>query len=264
MVQKRVVSIEDRIPKLKQERRKKANRKLIFYLLIFFVLIFIVIYLQSPMSYVKNISVNGLQWLTKEEIIKQSELEENANFWGVRTKELEENIISHPQVKDVDVSRSFPNTIIIDITELSHVAYVEMDGKIQPLLENGQLLDKVNSTNLLGDVPVLKGFKDNHYLHELAEELANLSTYVSALISEVNWMPSDSNPYQIRMYMTDGHEVETSIRNLSSILDSYPSIVSQLDKDKEGIIKMDEGGAVFTPYNVAKEEEEEIIEENEE
>ncbi|SFL99964.1 cell division protein FtsQ [Gracilibacillus orientalis] len=257
MVQKRVVSIEDRIPKLKQERRKKANRKLIFYVLIFFVLIFTVIYLQSPMSYVKNISVNGLQWLTKEEIINQSEIEENANFWGVQTKELEENIISHPQVKEADVSKSFPNTIIMEITELSHVAYVEVDGKIQPLLENGKLLDKVNSSDIHGDVPILKGFSDNNYLQELSEELANLSPYVFALISEVKWIPSDSNPYKVNLYMTDGQEVESSIRNLSSNLDSYPSIVSQLDKNKEGIIKIDESGAVFTPYSVDKEVEEE-------
>ncbi|QGH34427.1 FtsQ-type POTRA domain-containing protein [Gracilibacillus salitolerans] len=264
MVQKRVVSIEDRIPKLKQERRKKANRKLIFYLLIFFVLIFIVIYLQSPMSYVKNISVNGLQWLSKEEIINQSEIEENVNFWGVQTKDLEENIISHPQVKEADVSKSFPNTIIMDVTELSHVAYVEMGGKVQPLLENGELLDDVTSSNIHGDVPILKGFKDNHYLQELAGEFSSLSRYVSALISEVKWIPSDSNPYKIKLYMTDGQEVESSIRNLSSNLDSYPSIVSQLDQTKEGIIKIEEGGAVFTPYNVDKEEEEDIEEENEE
>ncbi len=263
MVQKRVVSIEDRIPKLKQERRKKANRKLIFYLLIFFVLIFIVIYLQSPMSYVKNISVNGLQWLEKEEIINQSEIEENANFWGVQTKELEENIVSHPQIKEADVSKSFPNTIIMDITELRHVAYVELNGKIQPLLENGDLLEEVNSSDINGEAPILKGFNDNHYLQETAEELANLSTYVAALISEVNWIPSDSNPYKIQLYMTDGQEVEASIRNLSGNLDSYPSIVSQLDQSEAGIIKIDESGAVFTPYDVDKEEEE-IEEENEE
>lgn len=264
MVQKRVVSIEDRIPKLKQERRKKANRKLIFYLLIFFVLIFIVIYLQSPMSYVKNISVNGLQWLTEEEIIAQSEIGENVNFWRVQPKDLEQNIVSHPQVKEAEVSRSFPNTIVMDITELNHVGYVEINGNVQPLLENGDVLAEMNASNLNGDVPILKGFKDDHYLDEISEELADLSVYVSALISEVNWIPSESNPYKIKLYMTDGQEVESSIRNLSSYLGSYPSIVSQLDHSSEGIIKIDEGGAVFTPYEVEKEEEEKIEEENEE
>ncbi|MDX8044930.1 FtsQ-type POTRA domain-containing protein [Gracilibacillus sp. S3-1-1] len=264
MVQKRVVSIEDRIPKLKQERRKKANRKLIFYLLIFFVLVFIVIYLQSPMSYVKNITVNGLQFLPEEEIIEQSEIEEPVNFWRVKTKELEDNIMTHPQVKEAEVSKSFPNTIVMDVQELTHVAYVELDGKINPLLENGDVLHELKSSDIHGDVPILKGFKDNNYLHEIAEELGNLSPYISALISEAYWEPTESNPYRITLYMTDGQEVESTIRNLAHHLDSYPSIASQLDNDQEGIIKIDQSGAVFTPYEVEKEEEEKIENDHEE
>ncbi|UOQ85489.1 cell division protein FtsQ/DivIB [Gracilibacillus salinarum] len=258
MGQKRVVSIEDRIPKLKQDRRKKANRKLIFYLLIFFLLIFIVIYLQSPMSNVKHISVEGAQWIDDDVIINQSGIEDNANFWGVHTKDLEENIITHPQIKSVDVSKSFPNTIVMNVNELNHVAYAQMEDNLYPLLENGDLLDSVNWSDIKGDVPVLKGFSDDHYLQELSEELASTSPYVAVLISEVTWVPSDSNPYKIKLYMTDGQEVESSIRNLSSNLESYPSIVSQLDPEKEGVIKIDQSGAVFTPYEVDKKEEEEI------
>ncbi|WP_058307906.1 cell division protein FtsQ/DivIB [Gracilibacillus massiliensis] len=263
MVQKRVVSIEDRIPKLKNERRKKANRKLIFYLLIFFVLIFIVVYLQSPMSYVKNVKVTGLNWVEREEIIQLSEIEKNTNFWGVNSNGMEQAIISHPQVTAVDVSKSFPNTIVIEIDELSHIGYVDIDDKLHPILENGDLLTEVNWSTVTGDVPLILGFEDDHYLQELSEEIASLSTYVSVLISEVHWIPSDSNPYKIKLYMTDGQQVESSIRNLSSTLNSYPSIVTQLDPKSEGVIKIDESGAVFTPYKV-EEQEEDMVEEDEE
>ncbi|SHN15042.1 cell division protein FtsQ/DivIB [Gracilibacillus kekensis] len=263
MVQKRVVSIEDRIPKLKNERRKKANRKLIFYLLIFFVLIFIVVYLQSPMSYVKNVKVNGLNWVEKEEIIQLSKIEKNTNFWGADSKEMEQAIISHPQVTAVDVSKSFPNTIVIEIDELMHIGYVDINNKLHPILENGDLLSEVNWSAVIGEVPLLLGFKDNHYLKELAEEIGDLSAYVSVLISEIHWIPSDSNPYKVKLYMTDGQEVESSIRNLSSTLNSYPSIVTQLDPKSEGVIKIDESGAVFTPYKLEAQEED-IEEENEE
>ncbi|GAE91735.1 cell division protein FtsQ [Gracilibacillus boraciitolerans JCM 21714] len=248
MVQKRVVSIEERIPKLKQERRKKANKKLIFYMLIFFLLIFIVVYMQSPMSYVKHISVSGLHWVKNEEILNRSKIDESTNFWGgVQSKEIEQAIISHPQIKAVDVSKSFPNTISINVKELKHIGYVELDSKLHPILENGgELLDEVNWTSVDGEVPILSGFKDNHYLQELSDELAKLSSYVSVLISEIYWIPSDANPYKIKLYMTDGHEVESSIRNLSSTLNSYPSIVSQLDPKEEGVIKIDESGGQFS------------------
>ncbi|GAB2542941.1 cell division protein FtsQ/DivIB [Gracilibacillus alcaliphilus] len=256
MAQKRVVSIEDRIPKLKQERRKRANRKLVMYVFIFFVLIFIVIYLQSPMSYVRHVNVTGLTWLDQEEIKKQSEIEEDANFWSVRSSQVEENILTNPQIKEVHVTKSFPSTINIEVHELSHVAYANIDGELHPLLENGDMLQKVNWNEANGEVPILTGFEEDAYLKEFSDELAHISTYVTALISEVQWLPTESNPYHIQLYMTDGNVVESTIRNFSSVFNNYPSIASQLDSDVQGVIKIDEGGAVFTPYDAGEDEEE--------
>ncbi len=260
MAQKRVVSIEDRIPKLKHERRKKANRKLVMYLLLFFLLIFIVIYLQSPLSYVRHIDVTGLQWLAEEDIIEQSEIETDANFWSVKSSRIEENIRNNPQVKEVNVSKSFPSTIHIDVSELSHVAYISVEGVLHPLLENGDMLQEVDWSDINGEVPIITDFDNDAYLKELSEELAQLSGYVTALISEVQWTPTESNPYTIKLYMTDGNVVESTLRNFAEIFDTYPSIAGQLDPDNEGVIKMDEGGAVFTPYDTGEEEE---AEENE-
>lgn len=265
MAQKRVVSIEDRIPKLKKERRKKANRKLIFYLLIFFVLIFIVVYLQSPMSYVRHIPVSGTKWVQEEEVITLSEIGNTTNYWSVQTNKIKEKIEQHPQIEEAEVSKSFPNEIHINIDELSHTAFLDLEETLYPILENGDVLDKVDFSSVNGEVPLLRGFQDNHYLKELSAELAELSEYVTILISEIYWAPSETNPYKIKLYMTDGYEVESSIRNFSSAMESYPSIVAQLDNNKDGVLKIDESGAVFTPENVAaSESDEEKEEENEE
>ncbi|ENH98328.1 cell-division initiation protein [Gracilibacillus halophilus YIM-C55.5] len=257
MPEKRVVSIEDRIPKLKRERRKKANRRLIIYLAIFFFLICFVIYLQSPLSHVQKVVVDGNQWVDKQEIVDKSAVTLESNFWGVQSSEVKQAIVEHPLIQSVSVSKQFYHQIRIDIKELKHVGYIEAESKVVPLLENGDQLDAINWEEVNPSVPILSDFSKPIYIQELANELNNLSTYLLSIISEIHWTPTEGNPYQITLYMSDGYEVESSIRNLSALLDTYPSIVSQLDSKQDGVITIDDGGAVFTPYDEVNEDKEE-------
>src|SRR4051812_2621525 len=89
VLDKNLVSLEDRIPKLKQMRKKKANRRLIGLLTIFFLLIFSIIYLQSPLSRIQSIQVEGNAYLTDKEIIEQSGLEVEDNIWEIKGDKIE-------------------------------------------------------------------------------------------------------------------------------------------------------------------------------
>ena len=51
--QQTVRSLEDRIPYMKKQRRKKANRRMFSVLSLFGILILLVVYLQTSMSNVK-------------------------------------------------------------------------------------------------------------------------------------------------------------------------------------------------------------------
>src|SRR5699024_12476680 len=81
MEKEKVVSIEDRIPKLKESRKKKANRRLLFYLSIFFVLIAIIVYLQSQLSHIRHVDIQGNHELTEDEVIAESGLTMGDNIW---------------------------------------------------------------------------------------------------------------------------------------------------------------------------------------
>src|SRR5699024_3241381 len=117
MSKKKIVSIEDRIPQLKQSRKKKANRRLVFYLTIFFLLISVIVYLQSPLSNVKEIVVSGNSLLSEKEIIDRSKLTNKTNIWAIDQKEIKEEIHEHPVVETVDITRKLPSTIEIHIIE---------------------------------------------------------------------------------------------------------------------------------------------------
>ncbi|WJE17379.1 cell division protein FtsQ/DivIB [Halobacillus sp. ACCC02827] len=253
MEERKVVSIEDRIPKLKQTRRKKANRRLIVYLTILFLLIATVIYLQSPLSNVRNIVVEGNDHVPEEKIMELAKLSTNTNYWKVNDKEAEKNIESHKQVTSATVDRRFPNTVHIDVTEAERIGYVQQDGKYYAILENGTRLDGSDAYPG-GDAPILAGFTKETYLKEMSQELKELPSSVSSLISEIHWEPEEGNPYQIRLYMNDGFQVQASIRNFSDKMPAYPSIVSQLEDGAEGVIHIGVG-AYFEEFSSSDKEE---------
>ncbi|MFC7061295.1 cell division protein FtsQ/DivIB [Halobacillus seohaensis] len=254
MQEKKVVSIEDRIPKLKQIRKKKANRRLVVYLSILFILIAVVVYLQSPLSNVSQVQVAGDRFVDVEEIKELSEITTTTNIWQVDSEEIETMVSEHAQVMDVNVKRDLPSTIVIEIDEAERIGYIQSDGQFQPILENGKKLE--TSTDLPnGDAPVLKEFNAS-YLEEMSKQLKDVPESIARLISEVHYTPTEDNPYLITLYMNDGYEVQASIRTFSEKIPAYPSIASQIEEGERGIIHIDVG-AYFESFSDSTDEAEE-------
>lgn len=240
MEKENIVSIEDRIPKLKEARKKKANRRLVFYLSIFFLLISIIVYLQSPLSQVKHIEVNGNLVLSDEDVVKKSGLTLDTNIWMVRKKGLKGKVEELPVVNEVEVHRKLPQTIQLDVKEHQIIGYMKVKDAYHPLLQNGKIISNGDITNQ-GNGPVLHDFKDDVYLERIAAELNDIPDDISNMISEITWVPTKKNKYKIMLYMNDGFIVEATIRNFAAKMKAYPSIVSQLDEEAKGIIHMGVG-----------------------
>lgn len=247
MSEKKIVSIEDRIPRLKQQRKKKANRRLIFYLSIFFFLISIIVYLQSPLSNVKTIEVTGNTLLTDEEVIDLSGLTTSTNVWSLNKKKSRKQMEEHPAIQEVHVKRSLPRTVQIEVEELTHIGYVQEEKTAYPVLLNGQVLTSME-VNLTGDAPLLVGFTDEEMLERMAAELAEVPTSIYNLISEVHWVPTEDNAYKITLYMNDGFIVYGTLRNFANKMEVYPSIIAQLDEGVKGIIHVGVG-AYFEAFD---------------
>ncbi|MBO8155330.1 MAG: FtsQ-type POTRA domain-containing protein [Bacillaceae bacterium] len=263
MAQKKIISIEDRIPKLKETKKKKANRKLILYLTIFFLLILVIIYLQSPFSNVRDVQVLNHKFVTQDEILQLSGISSEENFWKVNLADIEEKISSHPLIKQADVKRDFYNTITIFIEEFYRVGYVKEEYMYYPILENGQAIKEQMLHTPGSDAPILIGWENPVYLSEMTRELRKLPEALALQISEIHWVPQDENPYKIRLYMVNGQEVIASIRNFSEKMKLYPSIASKLSSDQQGIIHIDVG-AYFEPYDHGKSSEYETESDNRE
>lgn len=254
---KNIVSIEDRIPRLKEARKKKANRRLVFYMTIFFFLISIIVYLQSPLSDVKTVEINNNSFISDEEILELSGLDGKVNIWSIETDQIKDELEKNPVIDEVTVERILPQTVRISVQEKKIIGFVEEDSLFYPVLENGELLMNQSSNSFTGEAPLLIGFHDKTYLENLSSELGKLPEDILGLISEIFWKPEEGNNNNILLYMNEGFIVKGSIRGLAEGMNVYPSVVAQLDPNVKGIIHMGVG-VYFEAFD--KENEEDSIE----
>ncbi|GAB4072369.1 cell division protein DivIB [Barrientosiimonas marina] len=242
MGKKNVVSIEDRIPTLKQERKKKANRRLIFYLSLFFILIAVIVYLQSPLSDIKTINASGNSIVEESKVIDISGIQTGTNIWTVDKTDAREKLQENPVIQEAEVNRDLPWTVDIKVTEVNFVGSVKRDNEQIPISGNGKLLQDTDQTSIGGNVPFLIDFTEEDHLQQMAKELGELPAAILNLISEIHWQPTDNNQDKITLFMNDGYTVDSTIRHFADNMRVYPSIVQQLESaSDEGIIHIGEG-----------------------
>ncbi|SOC35347.1 cell division protein FtsQ/DivIB [Ureibacillus acetophenoni] len=239
----KVIDIEDRIPTLREKRRKRTNKKFIFLITLFFVTLFLLLYFQSPYSDIKTINVKGSSLVGEEEYIKQSSLQVGQSMWSFKEKEIEDHLKELDWVKNVEVNKKWLTSVEIKIEEWQKVAYISKQNGFYPILENGIIFNEISS-NAPIDAPIFLAFDDNEMRERLLKELADLNPTVLSMISQINATPTESDPYAITLFMNDGYEVRAEITSLSEKLNYYPSIVAQIENAGEyekGIIDIEVG-----------------------
>ncbi|MBA9024960.1 MULTISPECIES: cell division protein FtsQ/DivIB [Bacillaceae] len=252
----KVVSIEDRIPKLKNLRKRKANRRLILLLSFFFILIACVLYFLSPLSHIKEIKVRGNQYLSSDQIVSLSGLTNDTNIWKVNKRELINKMKeSQEEIESVTVTTQFPNSVLITITEFERIAYLSKNNRFYPIMENGKILTELKRGEIPVFAPVLIDFTEGDALNLLLDELKALPEEIRNSISEIRKEPTKTDLYHITMFMNDGFEVSATSRTLSKKMIHYPSIVAQLDPKVKGVINL-EVGSYFRAYDTPNLKEE--------
>ncbi|KMY53539.1 cell division protein FtsQ [Bacillus sp. FJAT-27231] len=246
----KIISIEERIPKLKKLRKRKTNRRLIFIISLFFLIVLAVAYFQSPLSKIAFIQVEGNALTPKAEIIAKSGVQEGDSIWKVEAKQTEKKLESDPKIHQADVSIVFPNRVKISVKEQQKLAYLAKGKKLFPVLNNGAILrEAVDGTP--EQLPVLYDFKAGKELDQLMSSLEQLPAEIVNSISEIYYAPKKTDSLHVQLFMNDGYEVSATLKTFSEKMIYYPMIVSQLDPNIKGIIDL-EVGSYFKPYDSEK------------
>ncbi|HWI49736.1 MAG TPA: cell division protein FtsQ/DivIB [Rummeliibacillus sp.] len=236
----KIIDIEERIPTLKERRKKRTNRRFLMLIAIFVITLLTLLYFQSPLSHIEKITVEGNHLKSKEYYIKHSGLEKGNSLWEFKSSTVERLLKEQQIVKNVSIKRKWLNDVTISVTEYDQVAYLKENNQYNLVLNDGSILH-LNKIPASLNMPILVGFEDEKTRMKMIQQLSKLNDELIALISQVNAIPNDSNPYAIQMFMNDGFEVRASIPTLASKLKYYPSIVSQVKKGEKGVIDLEVG-----------------------
>ncbi|MDN4607550.1 cell division protein FtsQ/DivIB [Sporosarcina highlanderae] len=250
----KVIDIEERIPSMREKRRRKTNKKFIFIIAVFCIALLVLLYFQSPFSKVGAIEIHGAQLYDDEFYFEKSGIPIGSSYWGFVTKEVEKELLKIEGVSKVSVTRKLLRDVEISITEWKMVAYMENDGNFDLLLENGELISSdINYPN----VPILNHVDKPDLRKKLTKQLLKMDKDVLHLISEIIYTGTEENPDTITAFMDDGFEVHAIIPTFAEKMDYYPEITSQLEDMEKGIIDM-EVGTYFSPFNKIYGQEKEL------
>ncbi|WOV86194.1 cell division protein FtsQ/DivIB [Sporosarcina oncorhynchi] len=241
----KVIDIEERIPSLREKRRRKTNKKFLFIIAIFFIALLVLLYFQSPYSKVGEIVTNGAHLYEDTYYIEKSGISSGTPYWSFSTEGVQKQLASIDGVKEVTVTRKLLRDIDIAIIEWETVAYIEDKGNYSLLLENGEIF---RSENISSNIPILNHVDDSDVRKKLTAQLLKIDDEVLHLISEIIYTGSGDDHDTITVYMDDGYEVRAIIQTFAESMVYYPEITSQLNGLEKGIIDM-EVGTFFSPFS---------------
>ncbi|PLS33800.1 cell division protein FtsQ [Carnobacterium maltaromaticum] len=246
--EKKVVSMEDKLPRLKELRRKKMYRRLCTLIFLFSFAIFLIVYFISPFSRIETISVVGANEVTDQAVIDASRLKSGDSLWSnfFERKKIAQKIENQlEQVKSATLQFDGLNSFKIAVKEYKTVAYLAKDNEYHNILENGKIVKESRKVSI-GNPPIFVDFKEGPALDEMILQYSQLSTNIKNSISEIQFTQSDSDDYLITLNMNDGNQVVASIPSFAEQMAYYPDTVKKIDGQK-GIINM-EVGIFFKPF----------------
>lgn len=241
-------SLEDKLPKLKEKRRRKMQQRLSLLLLLFSFAILVVVYFISPLSKIEKITVNGASEVTDQAVIDASQIKSGESLWQTFFQKNEKETLVKKQlsqVKSMNVKFDSINSYELVITEYKTVAYLEKNDTYYNILENGKIVNESRKISI-GNQPIFINFKEGKVLNEMIKQYRLLKENIHNSISEIEYTPSKTDPYLIKLYMNDGNQVVASITSFAGKMAYYPDIVQNIGEEK-GTINI-EIGIYFLPF----------------
>nr|WP_246405900.1 FtsQ-type POTRA domain-containing protein [Modestobacter versicolor] len=110
--------------------------------------------LGSPLLAVRTVQVDGASGLTEEQVVQTAGITEGTPLVRVDTAAAAARVAALPQVDSVEVTRGWPNTVVVTLAERVPVALV-VDGGTRRLVDaEGVVYDTISGSTPAGVVPL--------------------------------------------------------------------------------------------------------------
>lgn len=164
-------------------------------LLMLVILIAGLLFIKSSYFTVGTVKVEGNKYILVEDIYRIADIPQAINIFSLNTTTIKNRLLCDLRIAEVDVSRQFPGTIIINIKERKPVAYIASNYGFLELDKQGVVLAVLKNIKQL-NVPMITGIRlENEYVSDKIENKAikDILNYLSLLeeitlnqLSEIN------------------------------------------------------------------------------
>ncbi|MBR0208142.1 MAG: FtsQ-type POTRA domain-containing protein [Oscillospiraceae bacterium] len=243
------------------EYKKPRKRTVSGAILTFAVVVIAIVFLMSVFLRISDISVEGNEHYTDDEIIKAIDIEQGDNlFFFDRFAAISRVFAKLPYVEEVALERQLPNKVIITVRECKALAYIAVGDENWTIDRSGKVLGKATE-NELGSLICVEGLDPGTLL--IGERLtsADGDESIITFISDVLYQIQERNmaPHILGLDFSDplgakmqyGTRFTVIIGGKSEVNHKFAMIESVLDQLKEGdsgVINVSDGSvAHFVP-----------------
>ena len=234
-----------KLQKLEAKKEKTPLQKAIHHALPVIitsaVILLISIFLVTPFSKKKIITVTGTSTVSQEEVIRDSGIKpSNYPFLLIfHHSTYEKNIISkNKMVKSAKFTYRFPNKLNIDIKEYSIIAYAQTDDGYQPILENGTRIGLIGASELPESFLTIN-LSSEKDIQKLVKAFSKLDRDLVNQIQIVSSADSATTSDLLKLEMHDGNVVRVPLSELAKKLPYYLKIKDSLPENS--IVDMEVG-----------------------
>jgi cell division protein FtsQ len=233
-------ALQQTLPKLTAKQIQGNRRRYASVMIPFAVILIITLYIISPLSKIKTVTVVGNHDLSSAEVQRITNIKPGRYIYNV-VKEpnaaLRAGQKENPQLKSIKIKRTGMRSVKLTVSEYPVIGVINRQGKQQVLLSNGKyrapngsLTNFVTYSNF-GDAPV--------HLKITAQEIGTLPVAIRHSISDASFAPTKLNPDRIRLLMNDGNTVYVTADQLGKKMKYYPQIVTKMQGN--GVIDLQYG-----------------------
>ena len=130
---------------LKRRRKKRIKKTCIG--MIFLIAVFLILCLKLPYFNIHHIKVYGNKSISSNEIIRNSKMYTGNNIFYINLRDMEDNILTNPYIKEATITRVLPDTININVKERSSIFYCKKSSTYFVIDKTGILLEKRDNIN---------------------------------------------------------------------------------------------------------------------
>lgn len=219
-----------KLQKLEAKKEKTPLQKAIHHALPVLItsglVLLISIFLVTPFSKKKVVTVSGVSVASQDEVIKDSGIKASDYVFSMilHHSTYEKNIISKNKlVKSASLKYRFPNKFDIAVKEYNIVAYAQTDDGYQPILENGTRLNVVGASELPESFLTIN-LSSEKDIKTLIKAFSKLDKDLVNQIQIISSADSSTTSDLLKLEMHDGNVVRVPLSEITKKLPYYLKI----------------------------------------